>query len=363
MVDQLSRDTISRLKGTGSVHIFTAGTDPIELPLEVGLTFLPTENFGRVWKWTRNMKSSIETVIELDKPSVIHIHNVWNASTWYGARLAKKHGSPSIHTFHGILEPWRWGYRGPLGKLKKQIYWRTMAFPAFKHVSAIQAITPLERDNLSLLFPGQRIELIPNAIDLPLVDSQAEQFGIKDIDPFILFLGRIHPMKGVDLLIRAFAEARLPEKWRLVIAGPAEVPEYLEELKTSVRQSCLEDRVDFIGSVYEAERWKWYKRAWVVAMPSHSEVVGMVNIEAAACNTPTITTFETGLWDWEEGGGFLIHPDTTELMHSLRVACSWSESERIDRGRASRQLVEKQYALDVIGQRWLDLYKELSQNG
>ena len=63
--------------------------------------------------------------------------------------------------------------------------------------------------------------------------------------------------------------------------------------------------MEFLGPVYGAEKWALIQRAWAMIVPSYSEVVGMVNLEAALCSVPSITTYETGLTDWNEGGGDL----------------------------------------------------------
>ncbi len=98
----------------------------------------------------------------------------------------------------------------------------------------------------------------------------------------------------------------------------------------------------------------------MLTLPSHSDVVGMVNLEAAACRTPTITTHETGLWDWEAGGGLLIRPNESDLRQALVRASSWSDTERVAQGEASRDLVKRRYSMDVVGEQWLTLYRDLA---
>jgi len=104
-----------------------------------------------------------------------------------------------------------------------------------------------------------------------------------------------------------------------------------------------------------------YRNAWAFCAPSHSEAIGLVNLEAAAAGTPVITTHETGLYDWEEGGGLLIHPRVEELCRALEQIFSWSESERQERGRTLRRLVERRYSLEAVGPQWQALYGELAR--
>jgi glycosyltransferase involved in cell wall biosynthesis len=221
----------------------------------------------------------------------------------------------------------------------------------------IHAITPLEQRHLSRIFPRKRIEIIPNAIDIP--KSGPGLAGEREKK--ILYLGRIEPKKGADILLRAFAAARISGDWTLDIAGPVWSEGYRRQLQEIVRQFGLDHRVRFLGPVFGEEKQKLIDRAWVMAVPSHSEVVGLVNLEAAVGCLPTITTHQTGLYDWESGGGILINPRDDELRRTLEVACSWSASERRDRGLASHRLVALRYSWQTVLPIWLSLYKSLQE--
>jgi len=216
----------------------------------------------------------------------------------------------------------------------------------------------MERDELHALLPGSRIEVIPNAIELPPAGG-AQQPRQRTV----LFLGRIEPKKGVDILVRAFAAAGLARDWRLDIAGPSWSDSYLAQLKTLVREGGIADRVRFLGPVFGPAKEELLAQAWVMAAPSHSEVVGLVNLEAAARCLPSITTHQTGLWDWEEGGGTLVQPAVQELARALRAASAWSDGERSERGLASRLLVARRYSWAAVMPQWQRLYQDMTERG
>ena len=200
--------------------------------------------------------------------------------------------------------------------------------------------------------------VIPNAIDL---DSH-EQHVSAEILPTrsFVFLGRLHPVKGVDILIEAFASADLgPEDWRLILAGPEAVPEYVAHLRELVTHSTRGSRIEFVGPVFKQDKQFLLRQAWVLVAPSHTEVIGMVNLEAAAQCTPSLTTRQTGLTDWQEGGGILVTPEVGELRTALENASRWSMAERLERGRASLDLVQSRYSQEAVGPRWIHLYKKL----
>jgi glycosyltransferase involved in cell wall biosynthesis len=292
---------------------------------------------------------------------VFHLHGTWLASQWYGARIAEKRGIPTVWSVHGQLERYHWTDRGVIHLWKKRLYWRLMAFPAFRSARVIHAVTRQEQETLSTFFKDQPIVVIPNAADLGEIDRALVALGGSvQKEPVIGFLGRFHPKKGVDILIRAFSDARLPQDWRLLLAGPSGRPTYMRELVDLVAASPARDRIAFIGPLSGDAKWRFYRRATVVAVPSHSEVIGMVNLEAAACGTPTITTHETGLDDWEAGGGILIHPEAQQLAQALRLMCFASEDEHKRRSVAARRLVENNYSWAVMKHRWLSLYESIA---
>lgn len=332
----------------------TRGVDLVEFPLQP---------WGRIWRYPQGFSNYLEKITR-GSQSLLHIHEIWLAPQWLAARIARRNRVPAILTSHGEYSTWHWR-DGSLRRIKKLAYWFTLASPAFRHLSVFHAITPEERDDLHRHFPQGRFEVIPNAIDLEEADlllAQAELESPPPLDkPYLLFVGRLHPKKGVKVLIQAFAQSIRGRDFRLAIVGPGDsaYPSYPAELTSLVHSLGLETRVSFLGAVYGPRKWRLYRDAWAFCAPSHSEVVGLVNLEAAAAATPGVTTHETGLFDWEEGGGILVHAKVAEVAEALDRVFAWRESERDDRGRSLRQLVERRYSWETIGPRWLSLYDDL----
>lgn len=357
VVDQLS----GRISADcNKINILCVREDPMPPQPGVEVVRVKPDDWCKAWGWSKQLSSSIALLCDDMENQVVHIHGIWMAPQWLAAKIADKNKIPFVISSHGMLEPWLWDEQGWRVKLKKHAYWKIMAYPAFKKASIVHAITPLERDHLHALFPDRKIEIIPNAIDFDQASIRAESLEV-DREPIILFLGRLDPKKGVDLLLQAFVKANLPSKWRLVIVGPPWSSDYYSELTNFASQSGMSNRIEFIGPVFGEEKLRWLKRAWVLAVPSYSEVVGLVNLEAAVNGTPSITTFETGLFNWEEGGGMLIHPTVDEISGSLKAVCSWSELEHQDRGEKSKQLIKNYYSWNVVLPQWVDLYRSLKK--
>ncbi len=314
------------------------------------------------WKWTKTLRfhlrqsRALAEVVKSFQPDVIHVHGVFVPLHCAAVLCATRRNIPVVISVHGMLEPWLWKQRGPFYYWLKRFYWNVMMKPAVKLASYVHVITQQEADTLTKEFPRVPQILISNAIDL--TEYSAQQIT-PDAERYILFLGRIHPKKGIDLLIAAFA-AMKSSGCRLLIAGSDHSVEYTNHLKKMVRERDLQDKVSFLGGVFGEEKFSLIARAWVVTVPSYSDVVALVNLEAAASFTPTITTNMTGLSDWSESGGLLIDPDVTQLTLALEQALSWTLEERLARGLQSRRFVAERYSWDVIGKRWLDTYKKIS---
>jgi glycosyltransferase involved in cell wall biosynthesis len=361
VVTQLSRYLASQGRPT---TVLTADRALTPVPDGVDLVEFPLQPGVQTWRYPNNMGAYMRG-IRANTGNIFHLHGVWGAPQWLAARTASQRGIPALITPHDMLSPWHW-QDGSLRRLKKLIYWYTLAYPAFRHLSVIHAITAQERDHLTQYFPGQDLVVIPNAIDVEEVDkllaAQDLELNSAVEPPYLLFLGRLHAKKGVELLLTAFARARLDRSFRLLIAGPAHTPVYAAKLRAQVKDLGLEDWVTFLGPVFGPQKWHLYRNAWAFCAPSYSEVVGLVNLEAAAAEVPVITTYETGLSDWGEGGGLLTHPRVEELSRALEQASSWDEKERNERGRQLRVLVERRYSWRAVGPQWTRLYSRLLEN-
>jgi glycosyltransferase involved in cell wall biosynthesis len=357
-VPAVVRQLSERLARRGiAVQIAHATGDPGELSAGVEVFTFPPMGLGRAWSWGDNLRAGLA---RLAAPvngirTIFHIHGVWAAPQYFAARVAHAAGTPFVVTAHGMLDPWLWDEQTWKKRLKKRGYWGTVGAPALRKASAVHAITPLEREYLSRLFPRQRIEIIPNAIDVGAADRHPKI----DRRKTILFLGRIEPKKGVDVLLRAFAQANIDEEWSVDVVGPVWSQAYSAHLMALVDQFGLAQRVRFHGPLFGDEKTRLIDTAWVMATPSHSEAIGLVNLEAAERHLPAITTHQTGLHDWESGGGMLIEPNAESLRKALEASCSWSSQEQRNRGESSRLLVKQRYSWQAVLPMWMELYASL----
>jgi glycosyltransferase involved in cell wall biosynthesis len=316
--------------------------------------FSLSENIlARISRWSPKMRSEILKEIETYQPDLIHIHGVFTPLQQAAQFGAARSGIPVLLSVHGMLEPWTWNQHGVVYRALKRLYWNLILRPRMRKVDYIQAITSLEAKTLQQEFPNSKQILIPNAINLASIPDIEKQ---DTFEKSILFLGRIHPKKGVHTLVEAFHLAGV-KGWKLKIAGPVFSKAYLREIKDQIKLLNIEDNVEFLGPIYGDDKYRLMARSWVAVVPSSSEVVGLVNLEAASVHTPAITTHATGLSDWEEGGGILVDDDPIQLSKAIESATSWTLDERMRRGNASRNLLEKQYSWQSTGPLWEQAYR------
>jgi glycosyltransferase involved in cell wall biosynthesis len=360
-VNEIIAQTSPLLSPHGAVSLLSAAGADVDVPAGTS-HFCSQANAawsGR-WRFVPHYRETCERVIRAQDIAVLHMHGVWTHPTFAANRAALRCGVPTVLTTHGHLMPWALRQPGRLGALRKKLYLKLMNKPLFQTISALHAITPPERDGLHELFPGKRIEVIPNAIDLVQFDRLAPSGPSGPIERYFLFVGRLHPGKGVDVLVDAFMRANISRDWRLIVVGPPEDAEYADRVRRAATSGERGSSIEWRGPVWDpAEKYALMRGAWAVVLPSHSEVISFVNLEASACCTPTITTPHTGLSDWEEGGGVLAEPDVASLRAAIEASTRWSETERDERGRASRGLVEQRYSTSATAPRWVELYSSL----
>ncbi len=207
-----------------------------------------------------------------------------------------------------------------------------------------------------------RITVIPNGLrleefaTLPARGSFRQRYGLSAA-PLILFLGKITPRKGLDVLVRALR--RLPANVQLVVAGNFMMPE--EPLRSLVGSEGVSERVRFVGLLSGTEKLAAYVDADVTAYPSRDEIFGLVPFESLMCGTPVVVCDDSGCGEWTAaaGGGVLVpYGDDTALAAAvLRLLQPSPEREAyVSRGR---RYIQEHFGWERIAQQTLALYESV----
>tara|TARA_B100001093_G_C26857935_1_gene1028376 strand:- start:2815 stop:3891 length:1077 start_codon:yes stop_codon:yes gene_type:complete len=300
------------------------------------------------WCYSKQWEASIAAIFKRVKIDIIHIHGVWMFPQYLAAKYAIKNKVPFVVTPHGMYEPWLWAQ----SKFKKKVYFTLLTKKKFSKATVIHAITEEEKENLKLLFPDVKVKIIPNLI-------HKKQYHVYDgtQGKYVLFVGRIDKKKGIDILIKSFAKLNLKDV-KLKIAG--KLNDYKLELDQLIKFLRIQDKVEFLGMIKDQIKEDVYKNAFIFVAPSYSEVIGMVNLEAAIYGVPVITTFQTGIKkEWGNYGGMLINPLEGELHKALQLFVNMNVEERNDKGKQLYEFVLNEYCWDSKLNDWKMLYKNL----
>lgn len=259
--------------------------------------------------------SAAEQVKHFD---VIHMHNYRTFQNIVVHHYAKKYDIPYALQAQGSLLTFF--YKGMLKKIFDTIWGHGMLTDATRVVAASR----MEASQYESIKVGEnKIEIVPFGIDLSEFDNLPERgefrrkYSLDDNQRIILFLGRIHKIKGLDVLAQAFADlSKSLNEARLVIVGPD--AGYLPSLKELIADLQISAKVLFTGPLYGQEKLRAYIDADVFVLPSFYEDFGITVLEACACGTPVIVTDRCGIADViNRQAGFVVPYDKKELQHAL----------------------------------------------
>ena len=224
-----------------------------------------------------------------------------------------------------VIEPM--GMYRPIDRsLRLKRLWHGSIGKAFlRDAARMIATSELEYDELYRGgVPSEKLVIRYNGIDmssctsLPRRGGFRAKWGIAPDEPLILFLSRLIPRKGADILIEAFAQA-CPESGRLVIAGPEGEPGYRAYLEKRARECGVDARVLLTGPLYDEEKKAVLADADIFALPSRYENFANVAAEAIACGIPVIITDFCGIRSLvKDRAGLVIAPEKEALAEALR---------------------------------------------
>ncbi len=283
------------------------------------------------------------------RPTLIHDHGLWLPSNIAAAVVAWRQDVPLVVSTRGMLTAWSLRHH----RWKKRLAWATYQKHVLRQASLFHVTSQEEVDALRDLGFEQPAAVIPNGVPLP--EPKPEEQTPDDRQE-VLFLSRLHPKKGLPMLLKAWDRVR-PEGWTLKLVGPSENG-HRGELERQVRRLELEKVVQFSGPVSDEEKWDVYRRADLFVLPTYSENFGIVVAEALAAGVPVIAT--TGA-PWEDleisDCGWWVEPTERALTTALKEAFALSPRERAAMGRRGRALVENHYSWQGVARRMIEAYQ------
>ena len=280
---------------------------------------------------------------------LVHDHGLWLPTNHAAAQAARQRGVPFVVSTRGMLEPW--ARRN--GRLKKTAAWWAYQRRDLGSAAVLHATAPSEAQALRAAGLEAPIAVIPNGVHVP---SETRPPGRPDGQRRrALFLSRVHPKKGLPMLLDAWADVQ-PDDWELVIAGPDEGG-HRADLEAQAARLDL-DAMSFLGPVDDEAKWDLYRSADLFVLPTYSENFGVVVAEALAAGVPVLTT--TGA-PWAElashRAGWWVEPEPRAVTEALRAATEADDAERQAMGERGRALVRQTYGWDGIAAQMREVYE------
>lgn len=289
------------------------------LPLKttaLGPAWTPYRYSPRLTPWLRQQAPRFDAVI---------LHGVWlhtALATWQALRHSPV---PYFIYTHGLLDP-TFKKVFPIKHIKKSISWALIEHRVVRDARALFFTCEEERILAEQSFKPYRANprIVPYCVGSPPGDPETQrkaflgQFpGLQD-KRLILFLSRVHPKKGCDLLIKAFAEpAAADPALHLVMAGPDSIG-WKKSLQDLSRKLGLEERITWTGMLSGDLKWGAFHAAEAFVLPSHQENFGIAIVEALACGLPVLTTHKVNIWrELVEDGAGLVADDDEEGAKKL----------------------------------------------
>ncbi len=326
------------------------------VPGSVDLHYLPLARSA----WLRD-RSSRQRLRRLVAASAgVHIHGLWEMSTFAAAHVARTAGKPYVISAHGMLESWALEHK----KFKKSVYAALFERANLRGAACLHALTEAEANDYRRFGLTNPIAVIPNGVTLPPAASRDlfdERYPALRGKRVILFLSRLHAKKGLDLLSDAWAalSRRWPEA-HLVLAGP-DFENTRARIAGRLNALGIEDRVTFTGMLEGNAKWSALAAADCFVLPSYSEGLSVSVLEAMGMGIPVVITEQCNL---PEAGshhcGWVIRPEAQALEAALETVLSLPARERQAAGENGRRLVAARYSWPIIGRQMSSLYEWLA---
>lgn len=260
------------------------------------LTVLPCKG-PKGFGFSSTLKQALKE--RLRSVDIVHIHNLWSYFNIQGSRLCAKMGVPYVVSTHGMIDPNSLSRKS----WKKGLYSRLVEFPQLRKATGMiythEEELRLAESQCAGLAKGH---VIPLAADDPPGDrNQLAASFLKTYPQFegkrlVMFLGRLHSKKGLDLLLPAMAKVcESRSDVALLLVGPSE-PEYRTQLESNVSQLGIADQCHFIGPLSGNDKWAALAAADIFALTSYQENFAIALVEALRVGTPAVISNRVNIW-------------------------------------------------------------------
>lgn len=293
---------------------------------------------------------------------LVHVHSIWSYPAYAAYCSARKRGLPYMFTIHGELSDW--GLRQKA--LKKRTYRFFVLDRMLREAGALHAITRAEKEQVRKLGFKSPVVVAPNGIEqsgfaeLPAPQNLVRRFPELEGKRVILFLGRLHPKKGLDILARSFSRlAGRFDDLMLLVVGPDKFGTR-KNMEAILRSKRLLDRTVFTGLLTGEDKLAALSCADLFVLPSHSDVRGIAVLEAMAARLPVIITTGCEFPEVAEyEAGLVAEADEASIADAMARLLADTELRR-HMGQQGHKLVTERYTWQAATATMSELYRTLA---
>lgn len=288
---------------------------------------------------------------------VIIVHGIWQYHGYCVAKVCRSLSLKYVVFLHGMLDPW-FARQYPLKHLKKWLYWPWAEYRVLRDAALV------------LFTTAEELRLARESFWLYKVREQLVGYGIaaRKIPPptaaefffgkfpalrgkrNLLYLSRIHPKKGCDLLIKAFARvAGSDPSLHLIMAGPDQTG-WQQQLVLMAQDLGVGERITFTGMLTGEMKWGAYDASEVFVLPSHQENFGIVVAEALASSVPVLTTYNVNIWReiQDADAGFIEHDTQAGTDKLLQQWLALTEPQRAGKRRQALECFNRNFEIGTV---------------
>jgi glycosyltransferase involved in cell wall biosynthesis len=299
---------------------------------------------------------------------VVVVNGLWQYLSFACWQVLHGTTTPYVVYTHGMLDPW-FKRRYPLKHLKKLLYWPLGEYRVLRDAAAVlftcEEERLLARQSFRLYKAKERVVAFGTRGPVGNELQQKQQFQVQFPETkgkrLLLYMSRIHPKKGCDLVIQAFGAVLASDPgWHLVVAGPDQVG-WRPTLLRLAREMDLTDRITWTGMLRADMKWGALHSAEALFLPSHQENFGIVVAEALSCGVPVLISNRVNIWrEIEEDGAGLVAEDTFEGARSVLAA--WVEmtvDDRADMRERTRRCFQERFEIQKASDSLLNVLSAL----
>lgn len=345
------------------VTILTADTQRHKEPsTQAGVRIVPVEfPSSPLASLPGQSQAAIEQAIA--SATVVHLHTLWDARNLRVARLANQLQVPYVVSTHGMLDDYAISHKG----LKKQIYLALVGRRFLHRAALLHCSASDERRQALKRAPRAKVFVAPLAFDinsytnLPGPELARSQFeSLKRPETKLLFLSRLNPIKGPDVLIEAMAKLKHRDDLHAVIAGPGD-DAYIQQLQARAAELGVGEKFSYVGMVSGELKQSLYQACDLYVLPTRQENFGMVFAEALACELPIVTTETVDTADELRRGGALLVPRTAEAFAAAIDSATSDLHQLAERGAAGREYVLQWLNTAAVAEQYKNMYRQAVQ--